>query len=83
MLPPALLTTLFSTVFSQLVALPTDYESKQVVIEGPRAQREYENGELPPVENTSGWVDPRLNGGRLLDVSPLYQSFFSRTGNGA
>ncbi|KAI0647858.1 hypothetical protein C8Q79DRAFT_952263 [Trametes meyenii] len=29
--------------------------------------REYENGELPPVEGTVGWVDPRLNGGRLID----------------
>ncbi|KAI0822075.1 hypothetical protein BC628DRAFT_1392246 [Trametes gibbosa] len=29
--------------------------------------REYENGELPPVRDTVGWVDPRLNGGRLID----------------
>lgn len=31
--------------------------------------REWENGELPPVRDTVGWVDPRLNGGRLIDVS--------------
>ncbi|KAL1950451.1 hypothetical protein VTO73DRAFT_5575 [Trametes versicolor] len=29
--------------------------------------REWENGELPPVRDTVGWVDPRLNGGRLID----------------
>ncbi|EPT05377.1 hypothetical protein FOMPIDRAFT_1057626 [Fomitopsis schrenkii] len=69
MLPPALLVVLFSTFISQLVALPADYDSTQVVITGPRIQREYENGELPPVENTPGWVDPRLNGGRLLDFT--------------
>lgn len=32
--------------------------------ESPR----YGNGELPPTENTEGWVDPRLNGGRFIDV---------------
>ena len=30
---------------------------------------EYKNGELPPVEDTEGWTDPRLNGGRFIDVS--------------
>lgn len=68
MLPPALLVVLFSTLLSQLAALPAEYQSKQAVLARPRIQREYENGELPPVENTHGWVDPRLNGGRLLDV---------------
>ncbi|KAI0655373.1 hypothetical protein C8Q70DRAFT_426814 [Cubamyces menziesii] len=29
--------------------------------------REYKNGELPPVEDTEGWTDPRLNGGRFID----------------
>lgn len=29
---------------------------------------QYENGELPPREDTEGWIDPRLNGGRFLDV---------------
>ena len=29
---------------------------------------EYKNGETAPEENTIGWVDPRLNGGRFLDV---------------
>ncbi|KAI0335697.1 hypothetical protein GY45DRAFT_696747 [Cubamyces sp. BRFM 1775] len=36
---------------------------------GKGEDREYENGELPPVEDTVGWTDPRLNGGRLIDVS--------------
>ncbi|KAI0079467.1 hypothetical protein K474DRAFT_1592051 [Panus rudis PR-1116 ss-1] len=30
---------------------------------------EYKNGELPPRNDTVGWVDPRLNGGRLLDFT--------------
>ncbi|EMD40180.1 hypothetical protein CERSUDRAFT_81469 [Gelatoporia subvermispora B] len=49
----------------------TDYDSSQLVLtSGPaQPQREYENGELPPEENTFGWVDPRLNGGRLLDYT--------------
>ncbi|KAH9891837.1 hypothetical protein C8Q73DRAFT_90702 [Cubamyces lactineus] len=34
---------------------------------GTGEDREYENGELPPVEDTRGWRDPRLNGGRLID----------------
>ncbi|KAH9936521.1 uncharacterized protein B0H18DRAFT_974214 [Fomitopsis serialis] len=68
MLPPALLIVV-STLLSQIVALPTEHGPDQFVIEGPRIQREYENGELPPVENTLGWVDPRLHGGRLLDFT--------------
>ncbi|CDO69894.1 hypothetical protein BN946_scf184884.g53 [Trametes cinnabarina] len=34
---------------------------------GRNGDRKYENGELPPVEDTVGWVDPRLKGGRFLD----------------
>ncbi|GJE91633.1 hypothetical protein PsYK624_077830 [Phanerochaete sordida] len=30
---------------------------------------DYRNGELPPTENTEGWVDPRLNGGRFIDFT--------------
>jgi len=48
-----------------------DYDSSQVVLDSSpvQPQREYENGELPPERNTVGWVDPRLNGGRLLDYT--------------
>lgn len=38
--------------------------------QGKRRHR-YEHGELPPLQNTIGWHDPRLNGGRFLDVSVL------------
>ncbi|KAI0754769.1 hypothetical protein C8Q80DRAFT_1140917 [Daedaleopsis nitida] len=42
----------------------------QVVLSDPfKKNREYENGELPPVENTLGWIDPRLNGGRFIDYT--------------
>lgn len=43
-------------------------DPRQVVIAQMHEHREYENGELPPEVDTPGWVDPRLNGGRLLDV---------------
>ncbi|OCH87956.1 hypothetical protein OBBRIDRAFT_847736 [Obba rivulosa] len=48
-----------------------DYDFSQVVLEASpvQPQREYENGELPPQDHTLGWVDPRLNGGRLLDYT--------------
>lgn len=35
---------------------------------------EYKHGELPPTNDTEGWIDPRLNGGRLLDVRALISS---------
>ncbi|TBU23727.1 hypothetical protein BD311DRAFT_767882 [Dichomitus squalens] len=35
----------------------------------PKGDRKYENGEMPPVRNTVGWVDPRLNGGQFLDYT--------------
>lgn len=38
--------------------------------------REWENGELPPVRDTVGWVDPRLNGGRLIDVSSVLELLY-------
>ena len=34
----------------------------------PTGKPEYSNGETPPMEDNIGWVDPRLNGGRFLDV---------------
>ena len=39
-----------------------------VLADSLKGGRRYENGELPPMENTLGWVDPRLNGGRFIDV---------------
>ncbi|CCL98518.1 uncharacterized protein FIBRA_00517 [Fibroporia radiculosa] len=45
------------------------FEQGQVAITA-QPSRKYENGELPPEENTPGWADPRLRGGRLLDVRP-------------
>ncbi|OSD02508.1 hypothetical protein PYCCODRAFT_1367557 [Trametes coccinea BRFM310] len=46
-----------------------DHEEQEVLWHtAPRqGDRKYENGELPPVEDTAGWIDPRLNGGRFLD----------------
>ncbi|KAI0953547.1 hypothetical protein AcW1_007737 [Taiwanofungus camphoratus] len=44
-------------------------DPRQVVIAQMHEHREYENGELPPEMDTPGWVDPRLNGGRLLDFT--------------
>ena len=46
--------------------LPVSVHKDKGKGDGPR----YENGELPPVKNTVGWVDPRLNGGRFIDVRP-------------
>ncbi|KZT09206.1 uncharacterized protein LAESUDRAFT_722933 [Laetiporus sulphureus 93-53] len=49
--------------------LSAEYATDQYVMNQRHVQREYENGELPPEEDTIGWVDPRLNGGRLLDFT--------------
>lgn len=45
-------------------------DSNQVILSSPSITKpyDYKNGELPPTNDTQGWVDPRLNGGRLLDV---------------
>ena len=44
---------------------------QQVVLSGPNDHEifEHENGESLPAEATEGWIDPRLNGGRFIDVS--------------
>ena len=54
--------------------------SPVVVLEGDVAQEVlaarpplHEHGETPPKEDTVGWIDPRLNGGRFIDVSALSQ----------
>ena len=62
-----LLSTLVPFAFSSPLAL---YDSDQVILDSPSIthHHKYKNGELPPTNDTQGWVDPRLNGGRLLDV---------------
>jgi hypothetical protein len=64
-----LLLSLTSFVFP-LLAVPSglDEYSQQTVLGGAETPT-YESGEQPPQEHTSGWVDPRLNGGRFIDVS--------------
>lgn len=61
------------TLVSQILASPVgfgDSGDRQIVFS--ESGRGYENGELPPIEGTPGWIDPRLNGGRFLDVRMLY-----------
>ena len=50
-----------------VLAVPAPTLVDQVAL--GKGGRRYENGELPPMKNTVGWTDPRLNGGRFLDVS--------------
>lgn len=77
MLPRTLWFGVLSAFALQALSSPvaTGHGDKRPVgVEIPQAQvslqREYENGELPPEVHTPGWVDPRLHGGRLLDVCP-------------
>ena len=42
---------------------------QQVVFSGPNYPEIHESGESLPFESTEGWIDPRLNGGRFIDVS--------------
>lgn len=63
---------LFSTIASHFLCVlssPVDIgaDARQTILASP--DYEYENGELPPEENTAGWADPRLNGGRFLDFT--------------
>ena len=50
--------------------------SEQLILTPPRPSNkpEYRNGETPPATDNLGWVDPRLNGGRFLDVCFVYAS---------
>ena len=66
-----------SLLLGRIYALSVPAASRQVVevdgqtlLRSPHGDRKYENGEMPPVKNTVGWVDPRLNGGQFLDVRP-------------
>ncbi|OSX59701.1 hypothetical protein POSPLADRAFT_1040740 [Postia placenta MAD-698-R-SB12] len=66
-----LVLTVFSTLAMQVLSSPVLFIAhegvNQVPLSSSSTRRKYENGELPPEENTPGWVDPRLLGGRLLD----------------
>lgn len=62
---PVLISTLVSVCLSSPLA---QSQAPFAVKEPAHGGRRYENGELPPSENTAGWIDPRLNGGRFLDV---------------
>ncbi|KAL6308277.1 hypothetical protein BKA93DRAFT_868952 [Sparassis latifolia] len=59
----------FSTLILLVSSSPviSAYGASQVFLS--HGHREYENGELPPVGNTEGWIDPRINGGRFLDFT--------------
>lgn len=62
---------LISTFVTFVLSSPLLLDQReQAVLSSPRTpdKPEYKNGETPPVENTVGWIDPRLNGGRFLDV---------------
>ncbi|CAL1712158.1 unnamed protein product [Somion occarium] len=65
-----LTTTLISVVLSSPAGLDSsDYN--QVILGSSSIARPYQyvDGELPPTNDTEGWIDPRLNGGRLLDFT--------------
>ena len=72
---------LFSILLAGVLAAPPASASgssdAQVILAGTlQEDREYENGELPPTKNTLGWIDPRLKGGRFIDVRTLRLSVF-------
>ncbi|KAF7794175.1 hypothetical protein EIP86_005306 [Pleurotus ostreatoroseus] len=65
-----LLTFVTLTFATPLVSVPDRAQSIQEVgQELLFTPFEYKNGETAPEENTIGWVDPRLNGGRFLDFT--------------
>ena len=64
-----LLSTLFVFVRSSPLVLDNDNEQVPIVVSNIDDGPVYEDGELPPLRDTNGWIDPRLNGGRFLDVS--------------
>nr|VWO99441.1 Phosphate:H symporter (Phosphate:H symporter, variant) [Ganoderma boninense] len=61
-----------SLFFSQISALsipaPRNADSQTPFLP-PQSQPKYTTGLLPPLRNTVGWVDPRLNGGQFLDYT--------------
>ena len=66
--------TLLGFFLTRVAASPVSQlgETQVVLTAGPEkggnGEHRYEHGELPPLQNTVGWVDPRLKGGRFLDV---------------
>ncbi len=67
---------LFSLFLRGVLAAPPHTSSgsangQVILAETFKKDRKYEHGELPPMENTLGWIDPRLNGGRFIDVRSL------------
>ncbi|PIL22727.1 hypothetical protein GSI_15420 [Ganoderma sinense ZZ0214-1] len=61
-----------SLFFSQILALsvPTPrHIDGQTPFLPPQGERKHRSGVLPPLRNTVGWVDPRLNGGQFLDYT--------------
>lgn len=68
----ALLLLVHTFVLSVLASpLAHEPQSQQIILSGPTSPgiSEYVDGEKGPVEDTEGWIDPRLNGGRFIDVS--------------
>ncbi|EKM52048.1 uncharacterized protein PHACADRAFT_262501 [Phanerochaete carnosa HHB-10118-sp] len=73
-MPHPFLTWLLAFALALLVhssPVATDSDANQVPLSVSDSRRvyEYHNGELPPTENTDGWIDPRLNGGRFIDFT--------------
>ena len=58
-------------LFAYASPLTPEYDGNQAPLTAPANVEGpvYEDGELPPLVDTEGWIDPRLNGGRFLDVS--------------
>ena len=76
------LSLLLGRIYALSVPAPSQYVEGdgQTLLRSPHGDRKYENGEMPPVKNTVGWVDPRLNGGQFLDVRRSCLVCFSRWG---
>ncbi|TCD68519.1 hypothetical protein EIP91_010575 [Steccherinum ochraceum] len=77
--PLAALLLLLTILISLVGSSPITQLGEQIVLGGvedsvPKrpgngGEPRYEHGELPPLQDTIGWVDPRLNGGRFLDFT--------------
>lgn len=72
-----LISTLFLLVRSSPLALDDNDNQAPLAVSSVLRGPVYEDGELPPLKDTEGWIDPRLNGGRFLDVSLDLMSFLS------
>lgn len=72
-----LIATLFLLVRSSPLALDDNDNQAPLAVSSVLRSPVYEDGELPPLKDTEGWIDPRLNGGRFLDVSLDLTGFLS------